>query len=83
MFGERTRPFLAACYAGTMLLLALAGYLAELRVWFYPALLLPSALLLWQVLTVDINDPGKCLSLFKANRETGLAVGLALLLGWL
>jgi len=83
LFGERTRPFLAACYAGTVLLLVLAGYLAGLAVWFYPALLLPSALLLWQVLSLDIDDPGKCLSLFKANRETGLAVALALLLGWL
>ena len=49
LFGERTRPFLAACYAGAVLLLALAGWLAGLGVWFYPALLLPAVLLARQV----------------------------------
>lgn len=83
LFGERTRPFLAACYAGTLLLLALAGWLSGLSGWFYPALLLPAALLLWQVVALDINDPALCLRLFKFNRETGLAVALAILVGWL
>ena len=83
LFGEHTRPFLAACYAGMMLVLALAGYLAGLSAWFYPALLLPGALLARQVIRLDINDPALCLRLFKANRETGLAVGLAILVGWL
>ncbi len=83
LFGEHTRPFLAACYAGMVLVLALAGYLAGLSAWFYPALLLPGALLARQVIQLDIDDPGLCLRLFKANRETGLAVGLAILVGWL
>jgi len=81
LFAERTRPFLAACYAGAMALLALAGWLAGLSVWFYPALLLPGALLARQVVALDIDDPGLCLRLFRANREVGLAVGLAILIG--
>jgi 4-hydroxybenzoate polyprenyltransferase len=83
LFAERTRPFLAACYAGAMALLALAGWLAGLSVWFYPALLLPGALLARQVVALDIDDPGLCLRLFRANREVGLAVGLAILIGQL
>jgi 4-hydroxybenzoate polyprenyltransferase len=83
LFGERTRPFLAVVYAAALAALALAGWLAELGAWFYPALILPAALLARQVLTLDINDPGHCLTLFRANREVGLAVGLAILLGWL
>lgn len=83
LFGERTRPFLAFCYAGTLILLVLAGWLGGLSGWFYPVLLLPAGLLLWQVLTLDIHDPAGCLRLFKANRETGLAVALAILAGWL
>ena len=79
-FGERTRPFLAACYAGVSAVLALAGWVAGLS-WFYPGLLLPAALLARQVLTLDIHDPGHCLRLFKANREVGLAMALAFLLG--
>ncbi len=81
LFNENTRPFLAACYAGTVALLALAGWLAGLSSWFYPALALPAGLLAWQVRALDIHDPGLCLRLFRANREVGLAVGLALLIG--
>jgi 4-hydroxybenzoate polyprenyltransferase len=83
LFGERTAPFLAACYAGAVALLALAGWLAGLSLWFYPALLAPALLLLRQVKVLDINDPALCLRLFRANREVGLAVGAAILLGWL
>jgi 4-hydroxybenzoate polyprenyltransferase len=80
-FGERTRPFLAACYAATVALLALAGWLAGLRWPFFVALALPAALLARQAVALDIHDPARCLRLFKANREVGLAVALAILLG--
>ena len=40
-----------------------------------------AALLAWQVRALDIHNPGLCLRLFRANREVGLAVGLALLIG--
>ncbi|WP_428490889.1 4-hydroxybenzoate octaprenyltransferase [Rhodopila sp.] len=82
LFGERTRPFLAACYAGCIAVLALAGWVAGLGGWFYPALVLPAALLARQVVALDIDDPAGCLRLFRANREAGLAVGLAILAGW-
>ncbi|MBY0332404.1 MAG: 4-hydroxybenzoate octaprenyltransferase [Acetobacteraceae bacterium] len=80
-FGERTRPFLAACYAATIALLALAGWAAGLGALFWPALALPAGLLARQVATLDIRDPARCLKLFKANREVGLAVALAFMLG--
>jgi 4-hydroxybenzoate polyprenyltransferase len=83
LFGEHTAPFLAACYAGAVLLLALAGWLAGLASWFYPALALPAVLLSRQVVTLDINDPALCLRLFRANREAGLAIALAIVVGWI
>ena len=82
LFGERTAPFLACCYAGAIVLLGFAGWLAGLAVWFFLALLVPAALLLRQVVVLDIDDPALCLRLFRANREVGLAVGGAILLGW-
>ncbi len=82
LFGDRTRPFLAMCYAATVAMLVLAGWLAGLGPWFYPALLLPAALLARQVIALNIDDPAGCLRLFRANREVGLAVGLAVLAGW-
>jgi 4-hydroxybenzoate polyprenyltransferase len=81
LFGARSRPFLAGCYAATIACIAAGGWLAGLSAWFFVALLLPAALLARQVIALDINDPALCLKLFKANREVGLAVGLALLLG--
>jgi 4-hydroxybenzoate polyprenyltransferase len=80
-FGERTALFLSGCYAATLALLALTGWLAGLGWAFYVALALPAALLARQVATLDIHDPAHCLRLFKANREVGLAVALAFLLG--
>ena len=81
LFGERTGPFLAACYSGTVLMLAVAGWAAGLSFWFYPALLAPALLLGRQVVALDIHDPALCLRLFKSNRQAGLAVAAALLIG--
>jgi len=82
LFGERTAPFLAACYGGTVLMLALAGWLGGLGGWFYPALVVPAVLLGRQVVALDISDPAQCLRMFRANREAGLAVAASILLGW-
>ncbi len=81
LFARHTKPFLLACYAATVLLLGAAGWVAGLRPPFFAGLLLPAGLLLWQVATIDIDDPAGCLLRFKLNRETGLLVGLAILLG--
>jgi 4-hydroxybenzoate polyprenyltransferase len=81
LFGNATRPFLAACYAATVALLVVAGRLAGLSWRFDAGLALPAFMLAWQVVRLEINDPGLCLRLFKANREVGLAVGLAIALG--
>jgi 4-hydroxybenzoate polyprenyltransferase len=81
LFGERTRPFLAICYTATVLLFALAGWSSGLGWWFFVALLSPAWLLARQVVTLDIHDPERCLMLFRANRETGIAFALALLFG--
>jgi len=81
LWGAQSRPFLAVCYGATVALLALAGGLAGLSWACFAALALPAALLARQVVRLDIDDPGLCLRLFKANREVGLAVALAILLG--
>jgi 4-hydroxybenzoate polyprenyltransferase len=83
LWGEQTRPLLLACYAATVAMLALAGWLAGLSILFYAVLPVPAALLLWQVVRLDIHDPARCLVLFRFNRETGIAVAGAILLGHL
>ncbi len=81
LFGERSHSFLAACYGATIVLLVAAGGLAGLSLWFDAALTVPAALLWRQVARLDIHDPGLCLRLFQANRNVGLAVGIAIALG--
>jgi 4-hydroxybenzoate polyprenyltransferase len=83
LFGEHTRPFLALCYAASVLLFGVAGWSAGFGWWFLVALALPAGLLARQVVILDIHDPGRCLALFRANREAGLAFALALLAGGL
>lgn len=80
-WGENTRPFLAACYGGAILLLAAAGAFAGLGWGFWVGLCLPAILLARQVIALDIDDAPLCLALFRANREVGLAIALAILLG--
>ena len=79
--GEKTRPFLILCYGLTMGLIVLAGWLAGLAPWYLLGLALPGAMLARQVIQLDIADPALCLRLFKANRDVGLAIAAAFLLG--
>jgi 4-hydroxybenzoate polyprenyltransferase len=81
LFGRHTRPFLAFCYGATLALLVLGGTLARLSDWFLVGLALPAALLVRQVVRLDSDNHALCLSLFKANREVGLAIAFAFLLG--
>jgi len=81
LFAGHTRLFLGACYAATVALLAVSGWLAALSGWFFPALALPAALLIWQVMTIDIDDPAGCSRRFHLNREAGLLVAAAILAG--
>ncbi|MFN6954590.1 MAG: UbiA family prenyltransferase, partial [Acetobacteraceae bacterium] len=79
--GGRTRPFLAAMY-GAMLVSLLAAVALSGAHWLAAAALaLPAVLLARQVATFDMHDPARCLALFRANRDVGVLVALALLLG--
>ena len=77
------RRFVGTCYALALLCLGAAGTVAHLSWPFWPALLLPAALLARQVMRLDKDDAAACLRLFRANREVGLAIGLALAAGHL
>ncbi len=81
LMAGRPRRFLAACYALSLAALAGAGAAAGLSWLLWPSLLLPAWLLARQVIALDIGDAPRCLRLFRANREVGLAVAAALLAG--
>jgi 4-hydroxybenzoate polyprenyltransferase len=78
-FGARTKPWLSLFFALALAFLALAGYGAGAGWPFFLGLFLASFHLVWQVATLDVNDPGNCLARFRSNRDFGALVFLALL----
>ena len=81
LFADRARLFVGVCYAMTAGLLLLAGALAGLQGWGLVPFAGAVALLARQVGTLDIDDPARCLALFQSNREVGLLIGLAVVVG--
>ncbi len=73
-FGAATRPWLVGFYGVTVVLMAMAGFLAGLSWPFYLGLALGALHLAWQTKTVNITDPRNCLAKFKSNRDFGLVV---------
>lgn len=79
--GAATVPWLWGFYGVSLALIALAGALAGLGPVLYLALV-PAALhLVWQIRTLDIDDPASCLRRFRSNRELGLMVFAAIVAG--
>ncbi len=80
LFGERTRPALALFSTLAVVLIGLAGYTAGAGVVFALGLAAFAAHLAWQIRTIDIADPARCLWLFKSNRDAGLMLFGAMIL---
>ena len=62
-----------------MVLIGWAGWSAGGGLVFALGLLAFAGHLAWQVLRLDIDDPGLCLALFKSNRDAGLVLFAALI----
>jgi 4-hydroxybenzoate polyprenyltransferase len=67
-----------ALYAGAAALWLLAGFSAGTHLIYFTAVLLVSAQMAWQVITLDIADMQNCLSRFRSNRDVGLVIFLGL-----
>jgi 4-hydroxybenzoate polyprenyltransferase len=80
LFGEKTKPALAAFYAAAVLLIGLAGLFAGAGAVFAAGVALFAAHLGWQVRRLDIADPALCLTVFKSNRDAGLLLFAAIVL---
>jgi 4-hydroxybenzoate polyprenyltransferase len=77
----RSKPWLYVFYSAAFLLMIAGGLAVGLRVVFVLSMLVAGAHLLWQLRTLDIDRPLLCLVLFKSNRDTGVLVAAALILG--
>ena len=79
--GARTVPFLWAVYPLTLAGIATSGWLIGLGWPFYLGLAAAGAQLLWQIRTINLDDPKDCLAKFKSNRYFGWIVTAAILAG--
>ncbi|HTK36628.1 MAG TPA: 4-hydroxybenzoate octaprenyltransferase [Caulobacteraceae bacterium] len=70
-----------AFYLFAAVLALAAGWSAHLGPLFYPVWLTYTAHLLWQAGRVRVDDPVRALFLFKANRDAGLLLFAAFILG--
>jgi 4-hydroxybenzoate polyprenyltransferase len=80
LFGERTKPMLALFYGLAVILIGAAGFTAGGGMIFALGLLAFAAHLGWQIVRLDIDDPDRCLAVFKSDRDAGLILFAALLL---
>ncbi|MEK9660516.1 MAG: 4-hydroxybenzoate octaprenyltransferase [Alphaproteobacteria bacterium] len=81
LFGDRSRPWVAAFLIVFVALLAATGWLAGLGWPYYAGLAAGAAHLAWQVATIDFDDPRDCLAKFRSNRDFGLIVLAAIVAG--
>ena len=71
LLGGATRPWLAAFYAGAVVLWAAAGLASGAGWIFLGTLALIGVQLGWQVATLDIASTPNCLARFKSNQLVG------------
>ena len=79
-FGSRTKLWLGFFYAAAWIGITLAGLLSGAELVFLLLMGAAAAHLIWQVATLDIDDPENCLMRFRSNRDFGLIVFGAILL---
>jgi 4-hydroxybenzoate polyprenyltransferase len=79
-FGRATKAWLAVLYAIAWLAISAAGIMAHAGTAFLLIIMASAGQLVWQVATLDIDDPENCLERFRSNRDFGAIVLAAILI---
>ncbi len=82
-FGKSTPVWLGFFYTVTSLLILSAGYITSIGWLFYLVFGIGVLHLVWQIVTLDINDGQNCLNRFRSNRDYGAIIFAAIVLGQL
>ena len=80
LFGDDTGKWILRFYAAAFTLILAAGFTEHAGWPFAFVMLAAGAHLLWQIKALNIDSADNCLTLFRANRETGALIALAFLL---
>ncbi len=79
LFGETSPVWIDAFYSLSLTLFVLALIVANAHVWT-ALLLLPAGVhLIWQTRRLNVNDPQRCLKIFRSNRDAGLLIAAAMI----
>jgi len=73
-FGAATHKWLAGFFALALVLIDTAGWMAGAGLMFHVGIAGAALHSVWQLSRLDIDDPDRCLMLFRANRTFGLIV---------
>ncbi len=79
--GAQARRGVGAFYGLAVILALAAGFAGGLGPLFYGVLVAYAAHLAWQVRALRLDNPALALTLFRSNRETGLILLAAIVLG--
>lgn len=79
LLGTRTREWVLGFYAAAFTLILAAGFTLHTGWPFVFLMLAAAGHMMWQVRELAIDDSAKCLKLFRANRDTGALIAIALI----
>lgn len=72
--GNKTRKAVIFFYAATIGLIAVSAYMLNLPLSFWVALGFGGLHMVWQIFRLDIDNPDRCLAIFKSNKEFGFII---------
>jgi 4-hydroxybenzoate polyprenyltransferase len=72
--GQSSPRWLAGFFAAALALIALAGWLAGAGFVYQIGVAAAGLHAVWQLARLDIDDPARCLKLFRSNRDFGLLI---------
>ncbi len=75
---KHPKRILALIYGFMMFCIATSLFLKNASILAYVSLTLPIAILLWQIVSLKVNDVNNCLERFKSNIYVGLMIFLAI-----
>jgi len=81
LFGDRARPITALFYAAAVVLWIAAGLTSGLGLGFVVGMIVPAAILAWQIVTLDISATANAYVRFHSNQWVGVAFTLVILAG--
>ena len=84
LLGEQSRPWMFGFYAVFFAFVLIAGRMNDLYEGFYIGIACAAALVFYHLARWDMDNPKDCLRRFCANRDIGLVILAALVVGkWL